>query len=276
MENTDHKNEGKVFHDNYYVGSALSLWQEWGIILLTLVLFLIAPLCCIILGHIHRNRAWAENVRMIGYVVLVLHIMIVVIILCDLFDLYEFITIPLVILLILPVLYIIWGFLSDNIELKSAFFKVGSVTLILSIAAFIIPQILGARRTAWANRCKLTLRTLGSSQVKFKDENPENNYGTWEEMYEDDYIQEGYNRRNMIDNYSIAVFSVQKSTLDEKGNSNLDSSFTIAAIPRIKRKDLRTFALGDDQTPCVWVGKSEEWTTENVTLHNIDLWEPLR
>ncbi len=277
MENTDHKNEEDAGGEKLEAKPTLAWWQEWGIIISSLVLFLIAPLCCIILANIHRNRAWAEKVRMIGYVVLIPHLLILAIYLCTLSNVYDLLFILGLILLVLPVIYLILGFIVPSIEIKSAFFKVGAFTLIIYIiAAIIIPQFLNNGGGAWENRCKLTLRALGTAQQTFLDGNPDKSYGTWEELIEAYCIPEGYNRTNMIDNYSIVVFIVHKSTLDENGNSNLDSSFSIVAIPRSQRNRLRTFAIGHDQTPRVWVGKSEDWTTENVSLHNIELWEPLR
>jgi len=42
--------------------------------------------------------------------------------------------------------------------------------------------------------------------------------------------------------------------MNEKGEYNYDSKFTIIAVPRNPKKYLRTFAINDLQTPLVWIG----------------------
>ena len=155
-------------------------------------------------------------------------------------------------------------------------------SIIAIIAAIAIPQLLNARRSAWENRCKLTLRSLGSSQLAYADSNLNKVYGTWDALQATDYLQQGYTRLNIIDNYSLCVFQVGASTYIGDFSA-ADSSFTIVALPRSQKNKLRTFALGDDQTPRVFVGTETEFAEyftdpENpvVTLKNIAQWEPLR
>ena len=156
-------------------------------------------------------------------------------------------------------------------------------SIIAIIAAIAIPQLLNARRSAWENRCKLTLRALGSSELAYMDGNLNKDYGSWLAMTDADYIQEGYSRTNIIDNYSIAMFFVFASArdLNNPRYTASDSSFTIVAIPRSQKNKLRTFAIGDDQTPRVWVGDPSVdlgpmLSGDNVRLHEILEWEPLR
>ena len=156
-------------------------------------------------------------------------------------------------------------------------------SIIAIIAAIAIPQLLNARRSAWENRCKLTLRALGSTQLAYQDQNLDKNYGTWVALQNpsNNYIQQGYSRANIIDNYSIALFQIVGSAMSGGYTAN-DSSFTIVALPRSQRNRLRTFALGDDQTPRVWVGSTDLIAQINgtplptVSLTNILEWEPLR
>ena len=153
-------------------------------------------------------------------------------------------------------------------------------SIIAIIAAIAIPQLLNARRSAWENRAKLTIRALGSSQLAYADGNLDKNYGSWVAMQDTEYIQDGYNRTNIIDNYSLACFHVGISTY--MGDfSAADSSFTIVAVPRSQKNRLRTFALGDDQTPRVWVGETDlgamlATDPPSVSLSTIEEWEPLR
>lgn len=118
-------------------------------------------------------------------------------------------------------------------------------SIIAIIAAIAIPQLLNARRSAWENRAKLTIRALGSSQMAYADANLEKNYGTFQNMLDTEYIQAGYSRGNMIDNYSIAIF-YRLPVTDALGSA--DGGFTIVAMPRSNKNRLRTFAICDDQT----------------------------
>lgn len=155
-------------------------------------------------------------------------------------------------------------------------------SIIAIIAAIAIPQLLNARRSAWENRAKLTLRAIGSSQLAYSDQNLKKDYGTWGAMQTAEYIQQGYTRTNVIDNYSIIMFRVQTSTLDPN-NPNYtasDSTFTIVCVPRSQKQKLRTFALGDDQTPRVYVGLAADFgtaiTNDSISLNTLINWEPLR
>ena len=156
-------------------------------------------------------------------------------------------------------------------------------SIIAIIAAIAIPQLLNARRSAWENRCKLTLRALGSSELAYMDGNLQKDYGSWVAMTDTDYIQEGYNRTNMIDNYSIICFQIAISQeIGTTGYTASDSTFTIIAVPRSQKNRLRTFGISDDQTPRVFVGDEASFGTQadadpqTFTLRDITQWEPLR
>jgi len=109
------------------------------------------------------------------------------------------------------------------------FIQVVICTLLCSVYIFTtvgccVPQMLNTRRSAWENRCKLTLRSLGSCEKYYQDKNKNRDYGTWEELIDprNSYIQQRYTRETLIDNYAIVIFDVKKSTLNEKGESNGD------------------------------------------------------
>jgi hypothetical protein len=108
------------------------------------------------------------------------------------------------------------------------------------------------------NRCKLSLRALGAAQVQYMDSNRAHDYGSWQSLLENRYIQQGNSRTNMIDNYSICVFETTASGKRRDGRS-FPSRFTIVAIPRSQYNRLRTFAICDEQTPLVWVGSESEF-----------------
>jgi len=159
-------------------------------------------------------------------------------------------------------------------------------SIIAIIAAIAIPQLLNARRSAWENRAKLTLRALGSSQLAYCDQNLNKDYGSWGAMMDAEYIQQGYSRTNVIDNYSIAMFMVVTSVPDPNNPryTASDSSFTIVCVPRSQKNKLRTFGLNDDQTPRVYIREDDpdgsqlgtQLDAGEVALNVIEQWEPLR
>ena len=145
--------------------------------------------------------------------------------------------------------------------------------MLIAILCFIviIPSILCTRRSAWENRCKLTLRALGATQLAYKENYARRDYVAWH-----DFPESGYTKENLIDKYKIIIYDTKPSTLNEKGESNNDSTFTIVAIPRKQRKELRTFAINDDQFPLVWIGEESEWEKGKESLRDKSLWQPLR
>ena len=142
-------------------------------------------------------------------------------------------------------------------------------------AALAIPNVLNAPRSAWENRCRLTLRALGSSELSYEEMN-NNNYATFENLVENGYIAKGYHRENLIEKYQIVYFNTKPNKINKRGKIVRFSSFTIIAVPKYRRNRHRTFALSDDQTPRVWVGDAIKWEKEKASLHDINFWEPLR
>jgi hypothetical protein len=148
----------------------------------------------------------------------------------------------------------------------------------LIILLFIVPALLDARRTDWAGRCKLTLKAIAATELAYQEKNANNDYGTWVALNNTNppLIPANYTKSNIIDCYSIAIFKVKPSTLDPKGNSNNDSTFTIIAIPRSTRNKLVTFAIGEDQIPKLWHGDSSRWDIDKYSLYDKSIWKPLR
>ena len=125
----------------------------------------------------------------------------------------------------------------------------------------------------WENRCKLTLRALGSTQLAFADMNS-GEFGTWDDLMKQEYIQKGYDQSTIIDNYKIVVFNVQKSVKDEDGKIISPADFLIVAVPDDIKYELRTFAIGTDQTPRVWIGDSADFDIAKIDMTNPNQWEP--
>ena len=147
---------------------------------------------------------------------------------------------------------------------------------IFILAAFLgIPQLVKARRSAWENRCKLTLRAAGSAQLAYIDTTAENTYGTFEALQETEFIQPGHTRENFIDNYNIVVFDVDPPTMSFFGLPAYDSTFTIIAIPRTQKFRLRTFGISQAQTLRVWVGDDDDWSTD-TSIRDHTKWGVLR
>lgn len=147
--------------------------------------------------------------------------------------------------------------------------------IIAIIVAIAIPQLLNARRSAWENRCKITLRSLGSAQLTYIETTRKNTYGTFEALQETEYISQGYTRVTIIDNYSLFLFDVDPPTMTFGDLPAYDSTFTIIAIPRSQRNKLRTFGINDKQALRVYTGRKEEFSADDG-LENANRWQPLR
>jgi len=147
--------------------------------------------------------------------------------------------------------------------------------IIAIIVAIAIPQLLNARRSAWENRAKLTLRAIGSSELAYQDLTKENTYGTWGALKSTQLIQVGYTRSSIIDNYSIMLWDVDPPSMSFGGLPAYDSRFTIIAIPRSQKNKLRTFGINDDQTLRIYVGKPEDFGN-SYGMRNAAFWSPLR
>lgn len=143
------------------------------------------------------------------------------------------------------------------------------------IVAIAIPQLLNARRSAWENRCKLTLRSLGTAELTYIETTRENTYGTFKALLDTEEISRGYNRTNLIDNYSLIVFDADPPTMSFYGAPAYDSTFTIIALPRNQKNRLRTFGINTTQIPYVYVGAATDFPF-SYGMRNMDLWDALR
>lgn len=162
-----------------------------------------------------------------------------------------------------------------NIKITYSRIILAAVLIFTSLIISSCLYMVEGRSKSYENRCKLTLRALGSSQLAYQDSTLLKTYGTWDELVETNYLQSGYTHSNIIDNYNLVVFRRTKPVYKD-GTLVSPSTFEIIAIPTTKRNRLRTFAITDEQTPLVWVGRSSEFSTDNPDFSNIELWEPLR
>jgi hypothetical protein len=176
--------------------------------------------------------------------------------------------------IILP-FYIIRSIIKKNLRSTLKISIAVFFLCVLSYPVILLYSVAENYSPPWENHAKLTLRSLGSSQLAFADAY-DGNYGTWEELQQKEFIQKGYTRTNIIDNYSLVAFDRAKMVKDKEGKVLVPSSFTMIALPRSQKNKLRTFALGDDQTPRVWVGDASSFDPLNARLHDFELWEPLR
>jgi len=134
------------------------------------------------------------------------------------------------------------------------------------IIAIQTPCLLNARRTAYENRCKLTLRALAATQQALLEMHGK--YLPFNKNVNDEYISSEYTFDNTIDKYRIVLYDVV--------NDKETHSFTIVAIPKTQRTRLRTFAICQDETARVWIGQTEKWETGKAMLNVRSFWEPLR
>ena len=136
------------------------------------------------------------------------------------------------------------------------------------------PTLLYGRIHARQQTCKMTLRALREAQQVYAKRN-NGKYGTWQELVDQGLIEGQYSKDNLIKHYFISSFIVYNPSDSERASGKV-SSFTITAIPKRTDNRLRTFGIGVESYPLVWVGSPDAWSTVNVSLHNIKLWEPLR
>jgi hypothetical protein len=130
------------------------------------------------------------------------------------------------------------------------------------------------------NRCKLTLRALGSCQLAYADQNRNKDFGTWRSLQKSEYIEKGYTRATIIEGYSISAFRACVSSRVD-GKSQGDSRFDIVAVPNQPNvHGLRTFGICEEQTPLVWIGRDSWWRYPvNFPRHPIrenSLWARMR
>jgi prepilin-type N-terminal cleavage/methylation domain-containing protein len=171
------------------------------------------------------------------------------------------------------------GFVSRHNEKGFTLLELLIIALIVGIiAAIAIPQLLNARRSAWENRCKLTLRSVGSAQISYFNSSQEHTYATFNALQITEYLPPGYNRSSIIDNYSILVFDTDPPTMTFGGLPAYDSTFTVIAIPKNQKNRLRTFGMNTDQTLRVYVGEESNFLNSfgNSSFTTPAIWEALR
>ena len=138
------------------------------------------------------------------------------------------------------------------------------IVTILCILSVAIPQILGARRSYWAPRAKSTLRAYGKTQEAYKEANPRGTYASWDDLVKYEWVEEGYTRGNIIENYSVWT-------------NTEDNEFIVIAFPRKTYPPgyLSTFAIREDQILREYQPEPEmtEWDDD---VDCVFTWEPIR
>ncbi|MEO7994093.1 MAG: hypothetical protein ABI743_06810 [bacterium] len=99
----------------------------------------------------------------------------------------------------------------------------------------------------WEQAAVLQLRALGSVQMAYQGTNRMREYGSYDNLFNNQLLPRGVTRTNLIENYSLAVFFAQQPNVINNYSAH-DARFTITAIPRSQKNRLRTFAICDDQT----------------------------
>ena len=126
-------------------------------------------------------------------------------------------------------------------------------SIIAIIAAIAIPQLLNAKRSAWESRCKTTLRAYGETQLAYQNTNNDHHWGSWDALKLTEYLASGYNRSNIVENYSVWTKVVNPSDMTSTsglgGTGVGDNTFTVIAFPRTTSPPgyLSTFIIREDQ-----------------------------
>jgi hypothetical protein len=150
-----------------------------------------------------------------------------------------------------------------------------SISILACIAtifiASLVPHTLNARHAALMSRAKGTLRSIGSSELAYKDANTNRLYGSFDALKDTQFIPEGYSEGNIIENYSLSWHVNNISTVvSEEFPAGIESSFTVIAWPRdIRRGIFSTFGITEDQV--VRVFNSENGNR----LDDVKTWDPI-
>jgi hypothetical protein len=123
--------------------------------------------------------------------------------------------------------------------------------------------------------CTMTLRVLGISQNYFRDKNPDNNFGTWDELVKGGFVRDEWTPETIIEDYRFVIFEVTPSVKNQKGEITKESTFRIVAAPKVETSELDILAIDESQVLKVWIGNEYEWDVDNIDLNNPDLWEPV-
>jgi len=142
--------------------------------------------------------------------------------------------------------------------------------------------MLGARNIPLQGKAIQTLRSIGSSQLAYRNANNNGYYGTFADLQRGMYIREGYTLDNLVEDYTLTwevsntppggnKFTDEPQTIRELLERAVGNKFTIIAFPRDTRPGfLNTFAITEDQIVRVWnpTNRWNEW--ESVTT-----WDPI-
>jgi hypothetical protein len=132
-----------------------------------------------------------------------------------------------------------------------------------------IPQILEARRSAWEQRARATLRHIGESELAYQNTYNDRHWGSWDALVDEEYIQNS----QVIENYSIWA------STDESLEFYSYATFTIVAFPRKTYPPgyLATFSLREDHILRVYRPETSgvnAWGEDGD--YGTMTWEPIR
>ncbi len=117
------------------------------------------------------------------------------------------------------------------------------------------------------SRAKGTLRSIGSSQLAYRELNDQGQYGSLPALQATLGISDRYNLGNMIENYSMTW---EAHNISIAVGEPLVSQFTVIAYPRDTRyASMATFCITEDQIVRVYLsGKGYEF-------ESIYHWDPI-
>ena len=155
-------------------------------------------------------------------------------------------------------------------------------SIIAIIAAIAIPQLLNAKRSAWESRAKTTLRAYGETQLAYQNTNNDHHWGSWQALKDTEYLAKGFNRANIIENYSVWTNTYNPSDMTSTsglgGTGVGDNTFTVVAFPRTTKPAgyLATFIIREDEVLRVYRPNTDavEWGAGGD--FGGMTWEPIR
>lgn len=158
--------------------------------------------------------------------------------------------------------------------------------IILVILLFILQMVIDHKhgisftrdiqRIEKENECIYWLIIMGAAQHRYKEESSKNIFTTFETLQRERFLPPDLTKEHLIENYSISVFKISPTEMGCNEQPEIDSTFTIVAVPDTNVLGLRRFAIGTDQKLMFWKGNMLQWSKDDINLSDERLWEPLR
>jgi internalin A len=123
------------------------------------------------------------------------------------------------------------------------------------------------------SECTMMLKILAISQNLYRDNNPDRNFGTLDELFNTRFLKKKISPEAFTADYRLVKFQVTLSEKNANGEITKEASFMIVAEPKVPSRELKIFAIDESQKLRTWIGDDSEWDIDNIILNNPKQWE---